>query len=323
MIARATAIDGVASRRPLKVGLFLPFAERMLDGETPRWADILAMAQLAEEIGFDSLWLGDHLLVPGDETVGPWEAWSLISALAAATRRVQIGPLVAATSFRNPALFAKMADTVDEISGGRLVLGLGTGYVEREYRAFGYPFDHRVSRFEEALQIITCLLRTGQVDHDGTYYQARECELRPRGPRPGGPPILIGALGTGSRMMGLVARYADAWNGWLVTRGNSLDLVAPLRTAVDDECRAIGRDPATLEHTVSIAINATEKTDSPRAWPSPAAITPITGTPESLAAALRAFASEGVEHIQLAPRPCTLAGVEALAPVLALLDSGR
>src|SRR5262245_56951853 len=133
-----------APTRPIKVGLFMPFAERMMDGATPRWADLLAMAHLAEEAGLDSLWLGDHLLVQADVPLGVWEGWTLLTALAADTRRVTIGPLVLATSFRNPALLAKMADTLDEVSGGRLVLGLGAGYVESEYRAFGYPYDHRV-----------------------------------------------------------------------------------------------------------------------------------------------------------------------------------
>ena len=304
--------------RPLKIGLFLPFAERMMDGETPRWADIVAMARLAEDIGFDSLWLGDHLLIPGEEEVGPWEAWSLISALAVATRRVAIGPLVAATSFRNPTLFAKMADTVDEISGGRLVLGLGSGYVEREYQAFGYPFDHRASRFEEAIQIIHGLLRHGQIDFAGRYYQARACELRPRGPRPAGPPILV--AGRGPRMLQLTARYADSWNGWLVSQGSKPDLVPALRDAVDAACRAEGRAPATLERTISVAVNAMGRVVSPRIWPAPSNIDALTGTPEELALLLRRFAREGVAHLQICPWPFTVASIEALAPVLDRLD---
>jgi alkanesulfonate monooxygenase SsuD/methylene tetrahydromethanopterin reductase-like flavin-dependent oxidoreductase (luciferase family) len=214
-----------------------------------------------------------------------------------------------------------MADTVDEISGGRLVLGLGSGYVEREYRAFGYPFDHRVGRFAEALVIVTTLLRPGRVDFNGTYYQARECALRPRGPRPAGPPILIGALGTGPRMLRLTAEHADAWNGWLV-RGESHPRAVPaLREAVDAACRAAGRNPATLERTVAVAISPAGAAVSPRAFPPPGAVVPLAGTPEELAAALRAFAAEGIAHIQLVPRPCTPASVEALAPVLALLDA--
>ena len=145
-------------------------------------------------VGFDSVWLPDHLLFrfPGVRPQGVWDVWSLLSALAATTKRVEIGPLVACTSFRNPALIAKMADTIDEISGGRLILGLGAGWHKPEYDAFGFPFDHRVSRFEEAMQIIHGLLRDGHVDFEGKFYSARDCELRPRGPRPQGPPILWG-----------------------------------------------------------------------------------------------------------------------------------
>ena len=145
----------------------------------------------------NSLWVADHLLgefgEPGDPPQGMWEAWSVLSALAVATTRVELGPLVACTSFRNPTLLAKMADTLDEISGGRLVLGLGAGYHEREYRAFGYPFDHLIGRFEEALQIIHTLLRVGTIDFHGKYHDARACELRPRASRRNGPPILVGA----------------------------------------------------------------------------------------------------------------------------------
>jgi hypothetical protein len=184
-----------APARRLKIGMYVPFSERQMDGETPRWADILAMARRAEAVGFDSLWVPDHLIqyYEGVAPRGGWECWTLVSALAAATSRVELGTIVTATSFRNPALLAKIVDTVEEISGGRVILGLGTGYHEPEYRAFGYPYDHPFSRFEEALTILHGLLRHGQIDFAGTYYQARECELRPRGPRPNGPPILIGS----------------------------------------------------------------------------------------------------------------------------------
>jgi alkanesulfonate monooxygenase SsuD/methylene tetrahydromethanopterin reductase-like flavin-dependent oxidoreductase (luciferase family) len=166
-------------RRPLKVGLMLPDTEREMGGGTARWSDLLAMARVAEASGFDSLWVSDHLIFrfEGKAPQGVWECWSLLAALAAVTARVEIGPLVSCASFRNPALLAKAADTVDEISGGRLVLGLGAGWHEPEYDAFGYPFDHRVGRFEEALAIVAGLLRQGRIDFAGRYYQARECEL--------------------------------------------------------------------------------------------------------------------------------------------------
>ena len=231
--------------RPLKVGLILPETERQMNGGSARWSDLREMAQLGEQIGADSLWITDHLIhrVPGEEPRGMWECWSLISALAAITETPEIGTLVLSTSFRNPALLAKMADTVEEISGGRLILGLGAGWNEAEYIAFGYPFDHRVSRFEEAVTIITGLLQDGHVDFEGTYYQARDCELRPRGPRPNGPPIIFGASSAGPRMLDLTARYADGWNTWFSSTGNRVEGLLPLLEKVDAACEAAGRDP--------------------------------------------------------------------------------
>lgn len=306
--------DSTAPPRRPKVGLFLPFGELMLDGETPRWADLLAMAQLAEDAGFDSLWLGDHLLMDfrfhPSGAIGPWECWSLLAALAAVTRRVELGPLVACTGFRNPALLAKMADTIDEISGGRLVLGLGAGWSEREHRAFGYPYDHRVSRFAEAIQIIRGLLRDGRVDFAGRFYQARDCELRPRGPRPGGPPIMVGTARP--RMLALTARYADQWN----TDWKSAAQVGALQGAVDVACADAGRDPATLERTAAVAIVVPGVARrSAISFPNA-----ISGTTEELAAQLRAYAATGITHIQALLFPNTPAGIAAFTPVLRLLE---
>src|SRR3954449_5416084 len=150
------------------VGFLLMPTEDSARGTAPRWTEMLAMVRRAEELGYDTVWLPDHLIIdvprPGSRPEGTWEGWSLASALAAATDRIKIGLLVSCTAFRNPALLAKMADTVDEISGGRLILGLGAGYHEPEFTAFGYPYDYRASRFAEALTIATTLLRKGQID---------------------------------------------------------------------------------------------------------------------------------------------------------------
>ena len=309
------------SKRPLKVGIGLPDAEGQMAGGTARWGDLLAMARRAEEVGFDSVWVEDHLLFRLNDTPteGPWECWTLLSALAASTSRVEIGPLVACTSFRNPALLAKMADTLDEISGGRLILGLGAGWHEPEYQAFGYPFDHRVSRFEEALQIIHGLLRTGSVDFEGTYYQARECELRPRGPRPEGPPIWLGT--TGPRMLGLTAKYADGWNTYFNRHQNNPAGIAELRETVDAACVKAGRDPATLERTCAVLVSFDGDTSAPSSA-NPSGTPPMTGSPEEIANTLRGFAAEGISHVQVWLEPNNLAGIEAFAPVLESLDQG-
>jgi probable F420-dependent oxidoreductase len=310
----------VESRRPFKIGLFVPHSEEAWGPPAPRWAEIAAMARRAEAVGFDSFWLPDHLLYrcAGVNQQGFWDVWSLLAAVAATTQRMEIAPLVAATSFRNPALIAKMADTIDEISGGRLILGIGAGWHRPEYEAFGFPYDHRVSRFEEAIQIISGLLRDGHVDFDGTYYQARDCELRPRGPRPQGPPILVG--GSGERMLRLAARYADAWNA---DRQNNLSAVQALNARVDAACEDVGRDPASLTRVIGIQVDLLPESRQPmvpRQWVM--APWPLTGTPQELAAQIRAYAEARVAHLIVWLDPVSEAGIEAFAPVLEVLDRG-
>jgi len=309
-----------ARRRPFKIGLFVPHFEQPWNASSLRWADIATIAHRAEEVGFDSLWLPDHLLFrfPQVHQQGAWDAWSLLAALAATTQTIEIGPLVACTSFRNPTLIAKMADTIDEISGSRLILGLGAGWHEPEYAAFGFPYDHLVSRFAEALQIITALLRTGHVDFDGAYYTARDCELRPRGPRLEGPPLLIG--GSGDLMLRLAARYGDAWNA---DRQNDVAVVQSLNARVDAACHDEGRDPASLSRIIGIQVdlvNVSRQAMQPRQWVM--APWPLTGTPEELAAQIRRYAEARVEHMMIWIDPVSVAGIEAFAPVLELLDRG-
>jgi probable F420-dependent oxidoreductase len=295
--------------------MLLPQAERRFGGQTARWSDLKDMAQLAEDVGFDSVWTIDHFILeyPDASSQGVWECWSLLAAIAATTSRVELGPLVTPTSFRNPALLAKMADTIDEISGGRLILGLGAGWVESEYRAMGLPYDHRVSRFEEALTIIHGLLRDGQIDFEGQYYAARECELRPRGPRPAGPPILIGS--SGERMLRLAAQYAESWNTFFATTGNSPKGVPPLRAKVDAACEAVGRDPATLERSSAVLVAF----DLPGTVGHPQVRTPVSGSPDDIAEELLAYAQEGISHLQVYLDPMTHAGIEAFAPVLEIM----
>ena len=308
--------------RPLKVGYFVTaMVGGMRDGALG-WDDLRRMAERCEETGYDSFFIPDHLLFrPEAEAAhGPWECWSLLAALAASTSRMEIGTLVTCAGFRNPGLLAKMAETVDEISGGRLILGLGAGWHEPEYTAFGYPFERRVDRLEEALHVIRPLLTTGKVDHRGEFYRLENCELRPRGPRPEGLPILIGALSTGKRMLRLAAEHADQWNGWLVHSRSHPDEVPALTAAVDAACEKAGRDPATLVRTLGIMVDQRPATERATVHHVNGTAEPLAGTVDDIAAAIRAIAGHGISHLQVVPTVQGLAGVDAFAEVLAALD---
>ena len=306
----------------IKVGLQLPLGHET-GGGPPRWSEIRDMATLAEDVGFDSLWVVDHFLSQlraEREAAGVWECWTQISALAACTRSVELGTLVLGMGFRNPALLAKMADTVDEISGGRLILGVGAGYHELEYRAFGYPHSYRYSRFAEAIQIVHGLLKTGAVDFDGRFYSARDCELKPRGPRPEGPPIMIGSIGP--KMLKRVAKYADSWNAYWDDTANSPAGAARQRDNVDGVCREVGRDPASLERTVTVL---TADADAEPWWDDMPfskdydPITPMMGGPAEIAEELRAYRREGVSHVQINMDGLSTKAIEQFAPALELL----
>ena len=310
----------------LKLGLFLRQGEvRTADGRVMRepigWSELRDMAQAAEGVGFDTLWVADHLLfrndppvlMAPDDTRDVWECFTLLSALAVATQRIDLGPLVACAGFRNPALLAKIAQTVDEVSEGRLILGLGAGWHRPEYDAYGYPYDHRVSRLEEALVIIVPLLREGHVTFRGQYFQAVDCELRLgrsqlRRSRPNGPPIWMGA--SGPRMLRLTARYADAYN--TVWYRDAAAVAEPFGT-FEAACREVGRDPATVAKTSGsyVALDDAE--------PTGAFSQTIIGQPESIAARLRAFEAAGVEHLSIVLDPWTVSGIESFGTVIQAL----
>ena len=305
------------TRRPLRVGIQLPEVEREV-----RWPEYLSMARAAEDAGFDTIWLGDHLLYryADGSTRGPWEVWTMLAAIAASTSRIKLGPLVASTQFHAPAMLAKLAATVDEVSRGRLILGLGAGWNEPEFVAYGFPFDHRIDRFEEAFTIIRTLLRDGAIDFDGRYYQARDCELLPRPHRPGGPPLLIGSVGP--RMLRITLPYVDQWNVWYSDTKNTPAGAEALRPIVDEAAREVGRNPTEIERTVAVLVQLPGGKGRLSLYAGSPTHAPLAGSVAQIADGLRAYAAVGLAEVQLVVDPITRESVEALAPVLADLDRG-
>ena len=290
----------------IKIGLMLPLAE----GETGGFGDLRDMAIAAEESGLDSVWGADHLIFREDgETTGIHESWTVLTAVAAVTSRVEIGPLVLALPFRNPALVAKMAAELDEVAGGRLVLGLGCGWHRPEFDAFGYPFDHRVSRFAEGLEILVPLLRGERVTFQGRYHHAIDVELRPRPIRSGGPPILI--AGKGPRMLSLVARWADQWNSAWYGRPEEADVLHRRLADLDGALDAAGRERTSIARTAGIFVAFPgARDDAPgRA---------IRGSIEEVAAALAGYEELGVTHVIAHVFPRTADAVRRLGQAAAL-----
>jgi probable F420-dependent oxidoreductase len=285
----------------MKIGVILPTISANSTGEPTTYVDTRRQARTAEAMGFDSIWINDHLLFRlSDEPrpaegwqfpaqLGVWEGWTWMAALAEATERVEIGSWVINTGFRNPALLAKMAVALDEISAGRLILGVGAGWHGAEHIAFGYPVDHKVGRFEEAIQVIAALLREGRVDFHGTYYDIPDCEIDPHGPRPAGPPIMIGA--DGPRMLRLTARYADLWNAHYLGDPGRL---AEQQGRLHDACAQVGRDPSTIETTVGEWITFDDLASSPAAH-----VNAITGSVGGVAELIGRYEELGVGHLML------------------------
>jgi len=300
--------------RRMKIGTFSRTGERTLDGQRIRFNDVKELAVAAEAVGLDSFWLPDHFIYRPHEPdqLGCWEVFTLLSALASVTTTISLGTFVAATSFRNPALLAKMADALDEISAGRFLLGLGAGNWEPEHTMFGYPFDHRAGRFAEAMQIIAPLLRAGKADFHGKQYEATDCVLRPRGPSPSGPPIWVGAKG--ERMLRIIAGHADAYiTIWPITPAQVTEQWERMVAA----CTDVGRDPATLELTAGAFVHLPENGQ-------PAADDKaICGTYEEIAAQLQAFAAVGVRHLTVDLRPdISVQTIEQFGRVVEILDKG-
>jgi probable F420-dependent oxidoreductase len=294
----------------LRVGIQLPEVERDV-----RWPEYRAMARAAEECGYDSIWIGDHLLYddepPPVRERAPWEAWTLLSALAAVTERVTLGPLVACAGFHPPGLLAKMAATIDEVSGGRFVLGLGAGWNEREFRAFDIPYDHRVSRFEESFAIVRGLLAGERVTLEGRFHRADDAVLLP--PPARRTPLMVGS--NGPRMLAATLPHVDAWNTWYADYGNSAEGFAQLNAEITAAAVKAGRDPAEIGRSACAYVvldrAVAERETKPEA-------PPIEGTPEQIAARVRALGEAGADEVILVAGPITERSIRALGDALRL-----
>lgn len=293
----------------MRIGTLLPLS----DGDGPdgsRWPAIREFAVIAEQAGLDSLWAYDHLVfrTPGEEEGGPHDSLAMLAAVAAVTSRVDLGTIVLGTGFRSPVITAKTAVAIDEVSDGRLILGLGAGWHQPEYDAFGYPFDHRVGRFEEFLAVTLPLVRGERVTFHGRWHDAEDAVLLPAPPRPGRlagrMPILIASKG--DRMLRLTARHADAWNAaWFgMPSGRFHDRRAQLVAA----CEAEGRDPASLEVTAGVIVDATASPDADGGFA--AALPPDV---DIIARALDAWRETGVGHVQVNVQPAERRLAELLA----------
>lgn len=295
--------------RPCKIGVQLPEVERFVP-----WPEYLDLARRAEAAGFDSVWVGDHLLydLPDGSTRGPYEAWTTLAAIAAVTERAEIGPLVASTSFHAPAMLAKQAATVDAISQGRLIVGLGAGWNRREFDAFGIPYDRRVSRFAEALAIIAPLLREGRTTFHGRYYDVDDCVLDPRPVRQGGPPIMLGS--TSPRMLSTGLPVVDSWNVWWSIYGNSVEGFAQVKSQVD----AAMPEGRCAQPTAAVLVTLPGGRGRLMGETYDAAVRTV--TLDALPDHVRGLADAGATHLQLVLDPITAGTIDTVGAALADLD---
>jgi probable F420-dependent oxidoreductase len=292
----------------VRIGIQLPEVERVV-----RWPEYRSLAVAAEEVGFDSIWLGDHLLYrDGGRERGPWEAWTMLAALAGVTSRVTLGPLVACLGFHPPAVLAKMAATIDEISEGRFVLGVGAGWNRPEFEAFGLPYDRRVARFAEAYQVVQPLVTGGRATVQGEFVTVHDSVLLP--PMQRAVPIMVGS--NGRRMLELTLPSADSWNTWFSEFGNTAEGFAHRSAAVDRVAISVGRDPSTIDRSACVLV-ITDPSSDERA-PSEG-VTPIDGSPTQIATAIAEIGDAGADEVIIVAGPIDERSIRTLAETVAIL----
>lgn len=319
----------------VKIGLCLPLSDLTAGGAGRSFAQVAADARRAEELGFDSVWVSDHLFIeaaPGLRR-GSVECLSALAAIATQTSRVLLGSLVICNAFRHPGMLAKQAGTIQDISQGRLILGVGAGWHRPEFDAFGLPFDHRVARLEESIPALKALLHGERVTRVGRFYQFQEAELLPRPPSP--PPVWLAAFG--ERMLRLTAQVADGWNfAWC---GGDPE---PFRRALANVrrlCAAAGRDPDAIEISAGVlTLPLADGEDTAQAFARLQQVAPqwrgqtleqfrarvLAGPPDEILAGLQRLIAAGAQHLLISAAPAPLARYDpaaierigALLPVL-------
>lgn len=286
---------------------------------TPRWDDIRQQVEAAERAGFDLCCIEDALMDGGLGARGYWEASSLAGAVAASSARIGITHSMLNPPLRSPALIAKMALTLDEISGGRYTVGIGAGNTPEDHRSVGVAADHRYSRAAETVEIVHDALKDGAVDFTGTFHRAQG-PFEPRGPRDDGPPLVVGA--SGPKMIRLAVRFADGWNTWSPD-AQTPDAFRPMTDEVDRACEELGRDPATLTRSVDVAVDPRPLMGQP-----PSRITPylVSGDTDEVAERLLAFGELGIDEVRCMiwpdPPPESRPDIAAaMAPVVGALHA--
>jgi alkanesulfonate monooxygenase SsuD/methylene tetrahydromethanopterin reductase-like flavin-dependent oxidoreductase (luciferase family) len=303
-----------------EIGVALNSFRSAHDPRTLGWTEIRRLAVQSEALGFDTIWIPDTLIgrfEPGGPVHGWWDAIALLAAVATSTSRIKLGSWVLASLYRDPGITAKQAATIDEISAGRLVLGIGAGAAGTASRTFGFPDDHVYERFEESLEVLVPLLRTGRADFEGTYRRARELPQLPTGPRPGAIPLLLAAHGPkGYRH---AARVADIWSCYQLERGDAAEL-GPRVRALEAVCGEVGRDPASIGRSAGIVV-------APLAPEGATVTTPygtaLSGPAERIAESIRSLVEVGFTQVELWPEPMTVEALDAMAPLLTLLDASH
>jgi alkanesulfonate monooxygenase SsuD/methylene tetrahydromethanopterin reductase-like flavin-dependent oxidoreductase (luciferase family) len=303
-----------AMHEAFQIGVVAPMMQFGPEPMTPRWATLREVAIRAEQHGFDTIWTVDELLWrrEGAAPTGFWEGVATAGAVAAVTSTITVGTWVLSALHRNPALTAKAVETLDEISGGRFLFGLGAGHAGGQARSFGLPEDKVFGRFDDALQIIVPLLRGGRADFEGQFYAARDLPQAPVGPRPNRIPLMIG--GNGPKAQRYAARHADIWSGFAEQQA-TVDEMGPKLARLVEICGEEGRDPASIGRSVGVFV-------SPLA-PAGHAPDELSGTPQQIADAIRTFEDAGYTRFEMMFNPGTIEAFEALARVLERFDAAR